>query len=590
MINPLLNFTFGGMFMAVRYAFACKLFLVGILSLTFCSAYAQTVVDDADDPVLRDKMDHQMALDLAQADPEATITCFVILENTAASSLKDQMPVPRRIELYRRLAFDMQERLLDEIGRDGPGAQDGISLLEQHWLLNAMVVEGKPRDIRRLVRNKKVRKVSRGGRIRLLDPFSSSSTVVDQGTSWNVAMVGADGGWDSGFDGDGVVIGHLDTGADFTHPALAGKWAGYWYDAVNGRSEPYDDHGHGTHTLGTLVGGDGLGAWPYDIGVAPGARWVGAKVLDDKGRGTYRQCLRGLQYIVELKTEGVDVRIICGSWTLDDMGRDVLIDVCNTLLDLDVLPVFAVGNDGPGPGSVDVPGCYPSVLAVGALDEENHTPDFSSRGPAPRINADSVAPLVPNNRFFKPDLAAPGVHISSAAPGGGYALMSGSSMAAPHVAGAAALLLQKNPSLDPRELAAALLGSARPPLSVAVLPNNDMGWGMLDIRAALAAVSNSSVTAAPESDTFAPALSVRVGRGAGAIVSYALQRGASGRIEIYDLAGRLVRRLEVTGDGSPRETYWDGADVRGRRVTSGVYVVRLSGAGVDASRSFALIR
>lgn len=579
--------TIGGKRMVARTSSAWRLALAGLFFVLVGSLNAQTVDGLLDDPVLRDKIDPLMALDLADAGDEETITCFVILESTGATLLKDQLPVPQRIELYRRLAFDMQLRLLEEVaGEHG----EAMSLIEQHWLLNAMIVEGKPSDIRRLARNKKVRKIARGGQIRLIDPSETITVVASQGTAWNVAMVGADDGWGRGYDGSGIIVGHLDTGVDPSHPALAGKWAGYWYDAVEGRSEPYDDHGHGTHTLGTLLGGDGEGSWDFDIGVAPGAQWVGAKVLDDKGNGSYRQCLNGLQYIVELKSHGVDVRIVCGSWTLDDMGYDVLLDVCNTLLDLDILPVFAVGNDGPEPGSADVPGCYPSVLAVGALDEDGLTPAFSSRGPAPRLNAGETAPLVPNSRFHKPDLSAPGVSVCSSVPGGGYALMSGSSMAAPHVAGAAALLLDKNPSLLPRDLAAALLGSARPTLVAAVLPDNNIGWGILDIQAALASVQDAMATAVEDPIRLEPAVSVRTGRGAGAIISYSLSRGVSGSIEVYDLAGRLVRRFEVQGNGSPRETYWDGADSHGRRVTSGVYVARLTGGSVQSSRTFSLIR
>ncbi len=542
-----------------------------------------------DDPVLLERITPDFAMDLADADPETPMTCLVILDPPAVSGIKTEMPIPQLIQVYRQQAFAMQEGLLAEIEAEDPGA---ISLLDRHWLLNTIVMRAKPRQIRKVARKRKVRKLARGGQIRLIEPATGTLDGLGEGATWNVRQTSADLVWQAGFTGSGVIVGHLDTGADPNHPALAGKFAGHWFDAVNGEPTPYDDHGHGTHTLGVILGGDGPGPSPYDIGVAPAARWVGAKVMDKYGHGTYAQCLAGLESMVELKSSGVDVRVICSSWSLDDRGSDILAEVCATLLDLDVLPVFAVGNDGPDPSSCDVPASYPGVLAVGAVDQDETVAVFSSRGPAPAPPALASEPLMEGSGRHKPDIVAPGVDVVSAVPGGGYAAASGTSSAAPHVAGVAALLLDKNPDLRPHDLAAALLGHARPSITSAAGPDDTAGWGLLDAMSAIRSIPGGTFTAVGSTE---PArnpslLEVRSGTGAGVLVRYALDRGVDGTVEIYDLAGRLVRRLPVLGDGSPRETRWDGADARGRRVTSGVYVARLKGEGVVATRSFALVR
>lgn len=530
-----------------------------------------------------------LALDLADAHPDEVITCLMILETPPIATAKSSLPIPEFIGIYKEQVALIQSIVEEDIETSEPGA---ISIIDRNWLLNCMRVEGKPRDIKKVAKKKKVKKIARGGQIRLIRPDGLVTVYAAMGVPWNVSSVGAERCWESGYTGDGVLVGHLDTGVDAAHPALAGKFSGHWFDAVNGRPEPYDDHGHGTHTLGVMLGGDGRGPDPFDVGVAPDATWVGAKILDADGVGTYKQCLDGLEYMVELKARGIDLKVVCGSWSLDDEGYDFLRDVCAVMVKMDILPVFAAGNDGPDPSTADVPGCYSSVLAVGAVDDDGRVADFSSRGPAPAAEFSGHHMLLPDRELHKPDLSAPGVGIVSTHPGGGFAKMSGTSMAAPHVAGAAALLLQRSSDLSPAELAGVLLAGVALSPSAGVGPDDVVGWGILDAANSLHSLGRSETDAMTTGHKAGRGdLEIRSGDGSGILFRFALDQGVSGTVEIFDLAGRRIRSLPVTGAGDVRPVWWDGADERGRRAVSGVYLARVSGDGRVISRgSFALVR
>lgn len=528
-------------------------------------------------------------LDIVGLDPELPVEALIFLDEPGTDLFAGQLPIPQRIEIYRERAFAMQDAFLQDLELTDPGA---IEVLERYWLLNVLRVQGKPKDLKKVGRKKNVRKVARGGQVRIIDPETGSMVwPEDVVLPWNLTAVEAPACWSDGFDGTGVVVGHLDTGVDVEHPALAGKFAGYWLDAVKGMPTPYDDHGHGTHTLGVMIGGDGDGPAPFDIGVAPGARWVGAKVLDSEGVGSYAQCLAGLEFMAELKAE-IDLRVVCGSWSLDDEGRDLLADACRVLLELEILPVFAVGNGGPSPRSAEVPGCYPSVLGVGALDENGRPARFSGRGPAPAAAPWFVAPaqpLIPAWAGHKPDLTAPGVRVLSSLPDGAFGYLSGTSVAAPHVAGAVAVLLQKNAALGVRDLTDALITTARGVPGVSAVPGNAVGYGALNVQEALDGLPNGIPVAAAKRAPAAPELAV-ARRADGVAIRYAPGSTAPARLDVYDLTGRRIRTLAVPLTAGPGTVVWHGRDAAGREVGSGVYLIRLRVGDATAVRKVAWVR
>ncbi|MEU4381191.1 S8 family serine peptidase [Micromonospora echinofusca] len=315
-----------------------------------------------------------------------------------------------------------------------------------YYLVNAVEVEGGPLVRAWLSRRPEVARVLVSQRVRPLPApagRSRGTAPAPAGPEWNVRMLGADRVWSQlGVDGSGIVLGSSDSGVDGGHPALAGGFRGgddSWHDPWNGTRAPTDEGGHGTHTAGSAVGRGG-------IGVAPGARWVGCVNLD-RNLGNPAYYLDCLQFMLapfppggDPFTDGRPARapdVLTNSWgcpSIEGCDPGVLRPATAALDAAGILVVAAAGNTGPYCGSIDDPPApYADVLTVGAVDRQRKVTLFSSRGPVPGA--------------AKPDLVAPGDEVLSAMPGGGYATLSGTSMATPQVAGVVALMWSANPAL-----------------------------------------------------------------------------------------------------------------------------------------------
>ncbi|MFC8228553.1 S8 family serine peptidase [Streptomyces sp. NPDC057287] len=290
-------------------------------------------------------------------------------------------------------------------------------------------------------------------------------------------QIGADLAWAAGYDGKGTKVAVLDTGADAEHPDLKGRIA----ESKNFTdSDTTDDRaGHGTHTLST-VGGTGAASDGKKKGVAPGADLLVGKVLNDSGSGDSSWIIAGMQWAVDQKADVVSMSL--GSQTPTDCTDPMSVAAEELGKSEDTLFVIAAGNSGPTLNTVSSPGCAPSVLTVGAVDRDDTTAPFSSRGPA----------IV--SHTLKPEIAAPGVDISAAAAGGrgvyAYRSMSGTSMATPHVAGAAAIVKERHPGWTAQQVKAALVSSARSDIPGDV---RETGGGRLDVKAAI----DATLTGAP---------------------------------------------------------------------------------------------
>ncbi|MEW1724171.1 S8 family serine peptidase [Streptomyces sp. NPDC093109] len=272
----------------------------------------------------------------------------------------------------------------------------------------------------------------------------------------SVAQIGAPTAWEAGYDGSGVTVAVLDTGIDTGHPDLAAQVVG---EKVFAQADgPGDAFGHGTHVASTVAGTGAKSGGRYR-GVAPGAKILNGKVLDDNGDGYDSEIIAGMEWAV---AEGADV-VNLSLGGDDSPGIDPMEETVNRLsAETDTLFVIAAGNSGDGESTVGSPGSADAALTVGAVDTSDVLADFSSRGP--RVGDAGV----------KPDLTAPGVAIMAAAAAGsvleqevpsdvpGYLAIDGTSMATPHVAGAAAILAQRHPDWSGRRIKAALTGSAEP--------------------------------------------------------------------------------------------------------------------------------
>ncbi|MGQ9815393.1 MAG: S8 family serine peptidase, partial [Candidatus Roseilinea sp.] len=270
------------------------------------------------------------------------------------------------------------------------------------------------------------------------------------------------------------------------HPALKSSYRGWnggpatdhlhnWFDATNEASTyPSDLNGHGTHTMGTIVGQNG-------IGIAPGARWMAAKGLNGAGYGLYSWLHAAFQFMLApAGNPAYAPDIVSNSWGSEDgLDTEFAADIA-ALRAAGIVALFANGNKGPAAGTVNSPASLPGAFGVGATDPDDDVAYFSSRGPSPFGEV-------------RPHLSAPGVGVLSTFPGGSYATASGTSMATPHAAGAAALVLSANPSLSVFSVTHALTSTAVP-LST-TLPNNASGWGRVDAwNAVLSVISTGVIT------------------------------------------------------------------------------------------------
>ena len=272
----------------------------------------------------------------------------------------------------------------------------------------------------------------------------------------NLRQVAAPQAWATGHNGRGVRVAVLDTGIDPTHPDLRDRVAGRADFTVEGGEggEAVDGHGHGTH-VAALIAGSGVASHGQRRGVAPGATLLAGKVLDDDGFGSTAQVIAGMEWaapradIVNMSLGGFEPSDGTDPMSL---ALDALTEEHGTLF------VVAAGND-PTDQFVAAPAAAASALTVGAVDADDRLAPFSSRGP-----------LI-NTYAAKPEIVAPGVDVVSARAAGTamgrvvdehYTAASGTSMAAPHVAGAAALLRQRHPDWTPARLKAGLVGAADP--------------------------------------------------------------------------------------------------------------------------------
>ena len=392
--------------------------------------------------------------------------------------------------------------------------------VRRFWLVNALSFSGTPDEIREVAADPAVEAVDADVQVRVADApgmFAGATPYPDAGTGdWGLAATKVPTVWSAyGLRGAGVTIGTIDTGVNGGHPDLAGKVVA-WRDFVGGSPTPVDDNGHGTHTAGTLVGGSAGGA---AIGVAPDARLVVAKAMGADGVGPGSALLAAAEWMTDPDGDPATAdqpSVVSNSWSASTANDTWFRPMIRRWIDLGMVPVFAAGNAGPAAGSVGSPAGYPEALAVGAIDSNDAVPNFSGRGPVVWQNADGTGPAA-GTVLSKPDLAAPGVGITSST-GSGYLSYSGTSMAAPHVAGVAALIRQANPTLSVQSVQDILRMSADDIGAPGVDPAS--GWGRLDalraVEAAAGPAPDTRFVATPPAVTNARVLAYTVALSGGA--------------------------------------------------------------------------
>jgi len=479
-------------------------FILIVLALIFTGASSNTVSakNTVDARVLEDtangQVGHFLVVLRQQAQPREIVRrggdrvaqARVIVEALRGTAAANQAPVRAQL--------------------DALGARN-----RSYWIVNLLTVEGNRAVVDAMAARPDVLAIETDRAFRV--PLETAEAVGPQAATaveWNLSWVNAPSVWALGDTGQNTVYANADTGVQWNHPALVAHYRGWngatanhnysWWDAIhadidgNGNpcgfnlTAPCDDNGHGTHTTGTGVGGDGAS---NQVGMAPGAKWIACRNMDaGVGRpSTYIECMQFFMAPTDLSGSNPDpskrpdvVGNSYGCPTSELCSATSLQTAMDNLRAAGIFMSVSAGNSGSSCSTVrDPPALYDSAITVGATGfQTNNIASYSSRGP---VTADGSGRA-------KPDLVAPGSSVRSSYPTGAYATLSGTSMASPHVAGAVALLWSAFPNLrgnvDHTEF---ILEQTALHLTTtqgcggdtsSQVPNNVYGYGRIDVLAA----------------------------------------------------------------------------------------------------------
>lgn len=410
--------------------------------------------------------------------------------------------------------------------------------INSFYLVNAISIRACPLDIaQQLASLPEVKAIALDPAVQLNLPEASPSTSDRGAIEWGIEKINAPLVWNLGYNGQGITIGGADTGYDWLHPALQPHYRGYnvqsgeinhnyhWHDGVtapsplNGNADnpcgfniksPCDDQSHGTHTMGTMTGDDGMG---NQIGVAPGAAWVGCRNME-RGWGqpsTYLDCFEWFLAPTDTNDLNPDPskapHVINNSWycAVEEGCTDLTVNelLRTAVINLKLAGVVVVVSNGNAGGqgcssTFGPPAYFEESFSIGASREDDAIAGFSSLGPV----------TLDNSYRIKPNVVAPGQGVRSSVPGNGYASFSGTSMAGPHVAGLVALLLSANPALEGEvEIVESIIEETCVPFNGPqdcsdslglAYPNNTFGYGRVDALAAVQKALQYTSTKEPE--------------------------------------------------------------------------------------------
>jgi serine protease AprX len=444
----------------------------------------------------RDKVSPWVLEIASQGETEFLVYLSAQADLSAASKLSTKLEKGEYV--YKTLtstAHSTQKGLLAQLDSQGVAYRP-------YWIANMVWVRGSFNTIQAMAERPDVAHLYANPQVTLEEPvLNGTLNFAPNGIEWNLSWVNAPQVWELGYTGQGVVIGGQDTGYQWDHPAIKDQYRGWdgsqadhnynWIDVTYKHSQvPVDPYGHGTHTMGTMLGDDG---GDNRIGMAPVARWIGCRNMDASGNGTPETYAACYQWFVALtRLDGSDPRpdlapdVINNSWSCppsEGCEPDSLLIPVQNLVAAGIVSTHSAGNSGNTCGTVQDPAAiYDESFTAGATDYKSDTiASFSSQGPV----------TVDLSNRPKPDISAPGVNIRSSIPDGGYSTLSGTSMAGPHVAGLVALLISAQPALRGQvaEIESTIEQTANHiswvGCSSSGVPNNRYGWGRIDALAAV---------------------------------------------------------------------------------------------------------
>lgn len=394
------------------------------------------------------------------------------------------------ISELKSIAFDSQKNVIEFLEKEQKNGS--VKDFHSYHIVNGMAVTATKEIAEKLAHFPEVEKILPNETRKLLETETlkkPDKKLADE-VEWNVERVGAPDTWGLGIDGSGAVVASLDTGVQWDHPALKEQYRGFdgenvehqysWYDPSGGQSAPVDDHGHGSHVTGTMVGAEPDGS--NQVGVAPGAKWIAAKVFNAAGSTTDAILLDAAEWMLAPGGRAdMAPDVVNNSWGGGPGIDEWYMDAVDAWRAANIFPAFAAGNvdlfNPGGPGSVVTPANYPQSFAVGNTKNDDIISSSSLRGPSPYGE-------------IKPDVSAPGTGIRSSVPGGSYGGMSGTSMATPAVSGVVALLRSVNASLTVDDIEEILMNTAeaRTDNEYPESPNNGYGYGIVNAYDAVSSI------------------------------------------------------------------------------------------------------
>ncbi|MCB0167507.1 MAG: S8 family serine peptidase [Anaerolineae bacterium] len=422
----------------------------------------------------------QQAVSLLQAD-EMTTVIVTLKAQANVSAITGQNRQDRNehvIIALQNMADATQKRIIALL--QAKAGEGKVGQFESYWVFNGLAVTATADVVAEL------------GALPEVDTITPNSTLQEPapqtgggGPEPNLVLINAPALWNLGLQGQGIVVANMDTGVDVTHPDLSAQWRGgsnSWFDPYGEHpATPTDVNGHGTWTMGTMVGRDAGGT---AIGVAPQAQWIAVKIFKDDGTATVAGIHAGYQWLLDPDGNPAtddSPHVVNNSWTYQNPGcnlefqQDLIV-----LRAMGVLPVFAAGNFGPGAGTSASPANYPEAFAVGGINNSDQIYTYSSRGPSACGESSTTFP----------EIVAPGVTIRTTDLYSLYINASGTSLAAPHVAGGLALLLGLDPNLTADQQETALLNSTVDLGDPG--PDDVFGQGRLNLLAAYQWLTNNN--------------------------------------------------------------------------------------------------
>lgn len=487
-----------------------KFYTLPIITLTLVSFSAMAQTSSA----WKEKVDPVV---LKKAEAATTVEYVAVLKQQADVSAADKLETK---EQKGQFVYDaLKAAALHSQGEALTILSKRAATYQSFFVVNMINITSDVATLQAIAELPSVEKIIENGKFVVSKTFSTPTVNSDKEATpmagtWGIKKTKADQVWSTlNVTGKGAVIAGQDTGYEWEHAAIKSKYRGWngssadhnynWHDAVHATGsscgkdspEPCDDGEHGTHTMGTMVGGSANGT---EIGMAPDAKWMGCRNMN-AGNGTlttYVECFEFFLAPTDLTNKNPDTKkaphVINNSWGCstsegcNSSNFATMEQAVTNLRAAGVVVVVSAGNSGSACSTINTPApIFVGSFTVGSTTSSDGISSFSSRGPVTNYGPSRISP----------DISAPGSDVYSCVPGGGYSNMNGTSMAGPHVAGLVGLIISANPQLAGKvttieeiiQSTAQKLTSTQTCGGVAgsAIPNNTFGHGRIDALAAV---------------------------------------------------------------------------------------------------------